>query len=61
MEVIIRNVNLGVLIKASLFPISATGSNTIGDAVLLTILLYGALQILFAMVIIPLKRRQSQA
>ncbi len=61
MEVIIRNVNLGVLIKASLFPISATGSNTIGDAVLLTILLYGGLQILFAMVIIPLKRRQSQA
>ena len=56
MEVIVRNVNLGVLIKASLFPISATQSNTIGDAVLLTILLYGALQLLLAAVIIPIKR-----
>lgn len=57
MEVIVRNVNLGVLIKASLFPISAVGSNTLGDAVLLTVLLYGALQLLIAAVIIPLQRR----
>ncbi len=57
MEVIVRNVNLGVLIKASLFPISAVSSNTLGDAVLLTVLLYGALQLLIAAVIIPLQRR----
>lgn len=61
MEVIVRNVNLGVLIKASLFPITATGSNAIGDAVLLTILLYGALQLIFAMVIIPIKRAITPA
>ncbi len=57
MEVIVRNINLGVLIKASLFPISATGSNSLGDAVLLTLLLYGALQTLIALVIIPIRRR----
>ena len=57
MEVIVRNVNLGVLIKASLFPITATGDNSFGDAVLLTILLYGALQLLISAVYIPVKRQ----
>ena len=61
MEVIVRNVNLGVLIKASLFPISATASNEIGDAVLLTVLLYGALQIIFAAIVIPIKRAMVRA
>ena len=61
MEVLVRNVNLAVLIKAWLFPISTTGSNEIGDAVLLTALLYGALQLLFAMLIIPFKRKMATA
>ena len=61
MEVIVRNVNLGVLIKASMFPASAAvgasaGSN-IGDMVLFTILLYGAVQLLIAAVLIVYKRR----
>ncbi|MBX2848794.1 MAG: bile acid:sodium symporter [Acidiferrobacterales bacterium] len=50
MEVLVRNVNLGILIKASMFPVVATNSaqGQIGDIVLFTILLYGALQMLIA-------------
>ena len=43
-EVIVRNINLGVLINASLF--SATGDmSALGDTVLFTLLLYGSLQL----------------
>jgi len=56
MEVIVRNVNLAVLIKASLFPAT---TNSIGDTVLFTILLYGGLQFLIAFFMIPIKRRQA--
>ncbi len=56
MEVIVRNVNLGVLIKASMFP-AAAGANSIGDMVLFTVLLYGALQMLVAAVLIFIRRR----
>lgn len=64
MEVIVRNVNLGVLIKASMFPASAAvaqgdSSINIGDMVLFTILLYGAVQMLIAAVLIVFKRRTS--
>lgn len=55
MEVLVRNVNLGVLIKASMFP-AAAGSNQIGDMVLLTILLLGAVQLLLAAVMIFSRR-----
>lgn len=65
MEVIVRNVNLGVLIKASMFPASAAiglnTSNQIGDMVLFTILLYGALQMLIAAFVIVFKRRTTPA
>lgn len=60
MEVIVRNVNLGVLIKASMFPAVAGSSLGLGDMVLFTVLLYGALQMLFAAVIIYLRRRQAK-
>lgn len=64
MEVVVRNVNLGVLIKASMFPVvvgvSNTGaSNTIGDMVLFTVLLYGAVQMLVAAAVIFRSRRVS--
>ena len=56
MEVIVRNVNLGVLIKASMFP-AAASANSIGDMVLFTVLLYGGLQMLIAAVLIGWRRR----
>jgi len=55
MEVIVRNVNLGVLIKASMLP-AAAGDNSIGDMVLFTLLLYAGLQMLAAAAIITLRR-----
>lgn len=42
-EVTFRNGNLGLLIKASLFPAIVGVPDTIGDMVLLTVILYGAL------------------
>ena len=67
MEVIVRNVNLGVLIKASMFPAAGVAvsnaagnpSNNIGDMVLFTLLLYGAVQMLIAAVLIMFKRRSG--
>lgn len=60
MEVVVRNVNLGVLIKASMFPVVVGASNTIGDMVLFTVLLYGAVQMLVAAVVIFLGRRKMR-
>jgi len=57
MEVIVRNVNLGVLITASMFPASST--NNIGDMMLFTVLLYGALQMLAAAILIYVRRRAA--
>ena len=61
-EVVVRNVNLAVLIKASLFPATASLLNSesanLGDTVLFAILLYGVLQMLIAAVMIT-KRRSS--
>ena len=55
MEVVVRNVNLGVLIKASLFPAS-DGANVLVDNVLFAIFLYGGLQLLIAGVSISQRR-----
>jgi len=60
MEVVVRNVNLGVLIKASMFPVVVGASNTIGDMVLFTVLLYGGVQMLVAAVVITLNRRAAE-
>jgi BASS family bile acid:Na+ symporter len=59
MEVIVRNVNLGVLIKASMFPAVVGGDNTVGDMVLFTVLLYGALQTIAAIAMVAITRRGS--
>ncbi len=61
MEVVVRNVNLGVLIKASMFPAVVGADNTVGDTVLFAVLLYGAVQMLVAAVIIVMRRRTSVA
>ncbi|MFT5573393.1 MAG: BASS family bile acid:Na+ symporter [Cryomorphaceae bacterium] len=57
MEVVVRNVNLGVLIKASMFPAVAGAANQIGDTVLFAILLYGAVQMILAAGIIFTRRK----
>ena len=56
-EVIVRNVNLGVMLKASLFPAAAAATSQLGDAVLFTLLLYGGLQLTIAPLLIILYRR----
>ena len=57
MELVVRNINLGVLLKASIFPVVPGGDNRLGDLVLFTMLLYGALQLLTAAALIALRRR----
>ncbi len=52
-EVIVRNVNLGVLLKASLFPAAASATSHLGDAVLFSLLLYGGLQLAIAALLVP--------
>jgi BASS family bile acid:Na+ symporter len=58
-EVIVRNVNLGVLLKASLFPASVAATGQLGDAVLFTLLLYGSLQLIIAPILIKVYRPAS--
>jgi len=55
-EVIVRNVNLGVMLKASLFPAAAAATSQLGDAVLFTLLLFGGLQLTIAPLLIMLYR-----
>ncbi|RBP51709.1 bile acid:sodium symporter family protein [Arenicella xantha] len=61
MELIVRNINLAVLLKASLFPIVVGADNSLGDQVFLAILLYGAVQLLMAAALIVWRRRSSRA
>lgn len=53
-EVTLRNINLGVLVKASLFP--ASEGHPIGDAVLFVIAMYGGVQMMLAAIPIGLRR-----
>jgi len=56
-EVNLRNINLGVLIKVSIFPAAVAETAQLGNMVLFTLLLYGALQLLLAPILITLYRR----
>ena len=58
-EVIVRNINLGVLIKASIFPAAVAETAQLGNTVLLTLLLYGALMLLISAVLIFVYRRSA--
>ena len=60
MEVVVRNVNLGFLIKASIFPAVIGQVDPIGNMVLFSLLLYGAIQLLIGGGII-FSRRQKVA
>lgn len=59
-EVTVRNVNLGVMLKASLFPAVAGVAGPIGDTVLFALLLYGVLQMLLAAGLIAIGRRTEK-
>lgn len=59
-EVIVRNTNLGVMLKALLFPAAAVSTAQLGDTVLFTVLLYGGLQLLIAPVLIRLYTRGAK-
>ncbi len=58
MEVAVRNINLGFLLKASLFPLVAGEVNAVADTVLLSLLLYGSWQMLVGVFFIFWRRRQ---
>jgi len=60
-EVAVRNTNLGLLIKASLFPAVAGQVDPVGDFVLFTLLLYGALQIFIGLLWVWIRRKQGTA
>ena len=59
MEVVVRNINLGFMLKALLFPAVLGQADPIGDMVLLSLLLYGGLQIFGAGALIALRRRKA--
>lgn len=59
MEVVVRNVNLAILIKASMLPATASDMHRVGDMVLFTVLLYGVLQMLIALLLIIHGRHAS--
>jgi len=59
-EVNMRNINLGVLIKASIFPAAVVETAQLGNTVLLTLILFGAAQLMFSPVLIGLYRRAHQ-
>ena len=61
MEVTVRNVNLGFLIKALLFPAALGQSDPVGDMLLFSLLLFGGLQLLVGAALIALRRRRAAA
>ena len=61
MEVTVRNINLGFLLKASLFPLVAGVENLLADMVLLSLLLYGSWQLVMGAVFIFWRRKQAEA
>ncbi|MFQ3323727.1 MAG: BASS family bile acid:Na+ symporter [Pseudomonadales bacterium] len=59
MEVVVRNVNLGFLIKASIFPAVIGQVDPIGNMVLFTLLLYGGVQLIIGGGIIFVRRQRA--
>lgn len=59
MEVVVRNINLGLLLKVSLFPVAVGEINSMADMVLLTMFLYATWQMATGIFIIVWRRRRS--
>jgi BASS family bile acid:Na+ symporter len=60
-EVSVRNTNLGLLIKASLFPAVVGVADPVGDQVFFAVLLYGGVQLIAGAVLIALLRPRTPA
>jgi bile acid:Na+ symporter, BASS family len=60
MEVVVRNINLGLLLNVSLFPASNPTLAPIGNIVLFCLLLFGSLQMLLGAVLVGNGRRNKQ-
>ncbi len=58
-EITVRNTNLGLLIKASLFPAAVGVADPVGDHALFAILLYGGVMLIFGGCLIGLYRTQA--
>ena len=56
MEVTVRNINLAVLIIASLFPVTNTSTSSLGSMALFTVFAYGAVMMAPAVILIVLNR-----
>ena len=56
-EVGLRNINLGVMIKASLFPAVKGVADPLGDTVLVSLLIYGLLSLAVATAVVVVRRR----
>lgn len=59
MEVVVRNVNLGLLVNASLFPATSTELAATGNIVLLALLLFGSMQLILGVILITINRRKT--
>lgn len=59
MEVVVRNINLGLLLKVSLFPVAVGEINPMADMVLLTMFLYAAWQMATGIFFIVWRRSRS--
>ncbi|GAB3095637.1 bile acid:sodium symporter family protein [Aestuariicella hydrocarbonica] len=57
MEVVVRNINLGLLIKVSLFPAVHGVDDPLGNFVLFSLLLYGALQTFLGLALVVWRRK----
>lgn len=58
MEVLVRNINLGVMLNVLLFPVVEGQDNTLGNMSLFALLLYGGVQLILAVLIVPFKRKK---
>jgi len=56
-ETTVRNTNLGLLLKATIFPVDPTAADPVADGVLFALLLYGGFAILS---VVPLARRSRR-
>lgn len=60
MEVAVRNINLGLMLKAIIFPAVLGQKDPVGDTVLLALLLYGGVMLFVAGALIALHRLKGQ-
>lgn len=60
LEVVVRNVNLGIMLKALLFPVIIGTGNQIGDTVLFCLLIYGAAEMTLGVAISYFRKVKSK-